>query len=50
VELPNSLAIAVISPIEPAKGLATAEGFEIFGIKEEYEDPVTLFLVSTRKA
>ena len=33
-----------------ALGLATAEGFEIFWVKEEYEEPVTLFLVSSRKA
>jgi SAM-dependent methyltransferase len=29
--------------------LIAAEGFEIFWIKEEYEEPVTLYLVSTRK-
>ena len=31
------------------RDLARQEGFEILWIKEEYEDPVTLFLVSTRK-
>ncbi|MGB6594044.1 MAG: methyltransferase domain-containing protein [Candidatus Nitrosopolaris sp.] len=30
--------------------LATAEIFEILWIKEEYEEPVTLFLVSSKKA
>ena len=30
--------------------LAAAEGFEILWIKEEYEEPVTLFLVSSKKA
>jgi SAM-dependent methyltransferase len=29
--------------------LAEAEGFEILWIKEEYEEPVTLYLVSSRK-
>jgi hypothetical protein len=29
--------------------LAEQEGFEILWIKEEDEEPVTLFLVSTRK-
>ena len=29
--------------------LASAEGFEILWIKEEYEEPVTLFLVSSKK-
>jgi SAM-dependent methyltransferase len=29
--------------------LAAAEGFEILWIKEEYEEPVTLYLVSSRK-
>ena len=29
--------------------LASAEGFEILWIKEEYEEPVTLYLVSSRK-
>ena len=28
--------------------LATAEGFEILWIKEEYEEPVTLYLVYSR--
>ena len=32
-----------------ALGLAIAEGFEILWIKEEYEEPVTLFIVSSRK-
>ena len=32
------------------QGLATAEGFEILWIKEGYEEPVTLFLVSSKKA
>jgi SAM-dependent methyltransferase len=32
------------------KELTAAEGFEIFWIKEDYEEPVTLFLVSSRKA
>jgi hypothetical protein len=27
----------------------TAEGFEILWIKEEFEEPVTLFLVSSKK-
>ena len=31
------------------KALAKEEGFEILDIKEIYEDPVTLYLVSTRK-
>ncbi|MFY9795930.1 MAG: hypothetical protein WAK17_14960 [Candidatus Nitrosopolaris sp.] len=30
--------------------LATAEGFKILWMKEEYEEPVTLFLVSSKKA
>jgi hypothetical protein len=29
--------------------LTTAEGFEILWIKEGYEEPVTLFLVSSRR-
>jgi hypothetical protein len=29
--------------------LATAEGFKILWMKEEYEEPVTLFLVSSKK-
>ena len=29
--------------------LASAEGFEILWIKEEYEEPVTVYLVSSRK-
>jgi ubiquinone/menaquinone biosynthesis C-methylase UbiE len=29
--------------------LTTAEGFEILWIKEEYEEPVTLFLISSRR-
>src|SRR5215472_3326980 len=33
-----------------ALGLAIAEGFEILWIKEEFEEPVTLFIVSSRKA
>src|SRR5215831_18284047 len=32
-----------------ALGLAIAEGFEILWIKEEYEESVTLFIVSSRK-
>src|SRR5215469_17419959 len=32
-----------------ALGLAIAEGFEILWIKEEFEEPVTLFIVSSRK-
>jgi SAM-dependent methyltransferase len=32
------------------RDLTRAEAFEIFWIKEEYEEPVTLFLVSSRKA
>jgi SAM-dependent methyltransferase len=32
-----------------ALGLARAEGFEILWIKEEFEEPVTLFIVSSRK-
>jgi SAM-dependent methyltransferase len=31
------------------RDLTTAEGFEILWIKEEYEEPVTLFLVSNRR-
>src|SRR5215469_9017325 len=31
------------------QGLTTAEGFEILWKKEEYEEPVTLFLVSSRR-
>jgi hypothetical protein len=31
------------------RDLTTAEGFEILWIKEEYEEPVTLFLVSSRR-
>jgi SAM-dependent methyltransferase len=30
------------------QGLAAAEGFEVLWIKEEYEEPVTLYLVSSR--
>jgi SAM-dependent methyltransferase len=30
--------------------LATAEGFKILWMKEDYEEPVTLFLVSSKKA
>jgi hypothetical protein len=29
--------------------LTTEEGFELLWIKEEYEEPVTLYLVSSRK-
>jgi hypothetical protein len=29
--------------------LASAEGFEILWIKEEHEEPVTVYLVSSRK-
>jgi hypothetical protein len=29
--------------------LASAEGFEILWIKEEYEEPVTVYLVSNRR-
>jgi hypothetical protein len=29
--------------------LTTAEGFKTLWIKEEYEEPVTLFLVSSKK-
>ncbi|MFL6326686.1 MAG: hypothetical protein ACJ71I_04325 [Nitrososphaeraceae archaeon] len=29
--------------------LASAEGFEILWIKEEYEEPVTIYLVSSRR-
>jgi hypothetical protein len=29
--------------------LVAAEGFEILWIKEEYEEPVTLYLVSSKK-
>ena len=29
--------------------LAATEGFDILWIKEEYEEPVTLYLVSSRK-
>ena len=29
--------------------LVSAEGFEILWIKEEYEEPVTLYLVSSKK-
>jgi hypothetical protein len=29
--------------------LAAAEGFEILWIKEEYEEPVTLYLVSSSR-
>jgi hypothetical protein len=29
--------------------LVSAEGFEILWIKEEYEEPVTIYLVSSRK-
>jgi SAM-dependent methyltransferase len=32
-----------------ALGLAIAEGFEILWIKEEFEEPVILFIVSSRK-
>jgi SAM-dependent methyltransferase len=31
------------------QGLTTNEGFELLWIKEEYEEPVTLYLVSSRK-
>ena len=31
------------------RDLTTAEGFEILWIKEEFEEPVTLFLVSSRR-
>jgi hypothetical protein len=31
------------------RDLISAEGFEILWIKEEYEKPVTLYLVSSRK-
>jgi len=31
------------------QGLTTAEGFELLWKKEEYEEPVTLFLVSSRR-
>lgn len=31
------------------QNLATSEGFEILKIKEEYEEPVTLYLVSSKK-
>ena len=34
---------------EEIRDLTTAEGFEILWIKEEYEEPVTLFLVSSRR-
>jgi hypothetical protein len=30
------------------QGLAAAEGFEVLWIKEEYEEPVTLYLVSSK--
>ena len=30
--------------------LISVEGFEILWIKEEYEEPVTLYLVSSRKS
>jgi len=29
--------------------LTTTEGFEILWIQEEYEEPVTLFLISSRR-
>jgi len=29
--------------------LAAAEGFEILWIKEEYEEPVTVYLVSSKR-
>jgi hypothetical protein len=32
------------------RDLTMAAGFEILWIKEEYEEPVTLFLVSSRKS
>jgi len=31
------------------QNLAASEGFEIRQIKEEYEDPVTLYLVARKK-
>jgi predicted TPR repeat methyltransferase len=31
------------------KALVKGEGFEILDIKEMYEEPVTLYLISTRK-
>ena len=31
------------------QGLASTEGFEILWIKEEYEEPVTIYLVSSRR-
>jgi SAM-dependent methyltransferase len=31
------------------RDLTTAEGFELLWVKEEYEEPVTLFLVSSKK-
>jgi hypothetical protein len=31
------------------ENLASAEGFEILWLKEEYEDPVTVYLLSSRK-
>jgi SAM-dependent methyltransferase len=31
------------------QGLVSAEGFEILWIKEEYEEPVTIYLVSSRR-
>jgi len=31
------------------RDLTTSEGFEILWIKEEYEEPVTLFLISSRR-
>jgi hypothetical protein len=34
---------------EEIRELTMAEGFEILWIKEEYEEPVTLFLVSSKK-
>jgi hypothetical protein len=34
---------------EEIHDLASAEGFEILWIKEEYEEPVTVYLVSSRR-
>ena len=31
------------------QSLTTSEGFEILQIKEEYEEPVTLYLVASKK-
>jgi hypothetical protein len=31
------------------QGLVSTEGFEILWIKEEYEEPVTIYLISSRR-